>query len=243
MTAQMREGGREITNVVVMPVTDTEDVCCDTVPSAAQGKPLAGGLIEGLVLVVLLEPVCYRGLLERRCCAARDFCDFCRRCGVADDFDEPGARACTQSAVRGHLQVEPLRLPHLVHEADHLERETVLAEVVALLEDEMERLAARLRVLEDEIQRELARVLVAALLHAYPAHMELLIQGQDKAGRDRSLCETLLEMRLSLAVAHGLNLVRDEPESADELLLVDKIDPLLVAAAEEGLQQERRADP
>lgn len=57
------------------------------------------------------------------------------------------------------------RFPHLVHDADHLQRQHVLAQVVPRLEDDVDGRALRVRVLEHQPQRQLLRVHELALFY------------------------------------------------------------------------------
>ena len=102
-----------------------------------------------------------------------------------------------------------------LHDADNLQRERVLPQVVAALEHHVEVLAARVGVEENEPERHLLRRHALALVHLEAAALEARVERQLEARREGDLPQLTLQLRHALRLGERL----DELRRPDELLL------------------------
>src|SRR3989338_1953123 len=86
---------------------------------------------------------------------------------VLDDLDEAHFIAGGNGPVRGEAKIKTSFNPNPFHKRDHLKRELILSEIVAVLEHEWQRLSRRIKVFEDKPKRNFGR-----------AHMFTLITDQ-----------------------------------------------------------------
>ena len=126
-------------HVVVVAIANPHEVRRDAVPRETAHEEVRRRGVLRVARVVLAQEERYGVLGERpdeaRVRAAVLGLNPRQRHGLGDDFDDAAVRPRRHGAVRRHWEVEAVLPPQPVEDAQHLQHERVLAEVVAHLED------------------------------------------------------------------------------------------------------------
>jgi hypothetical protein len=76
--------------------------------------------------------------------------------------------ARSDTHIRQHLKVKPCIAPETIHEAEKLQRELILTEIITIFENEVKVIATPVAILKDHIERQLLRSEHFTLLHTNP---------------------------------------------------------------------------
>eukprot|EP00754_Rhynchopus_humris_P006832 Rhum_TRINITY_DN13228_c3_g1::Rhum_TRINITY_DN13228_c3_g1_i1::g.58405::m.58405 len=213
-------------DVVVVSVTDTEDVRCNAI-SRARVEEVPHAFLDALPRLVarlLPQPVDHGVLAERHHRTSRLLRNVGNRVTVQHHLDHPHSVVASHAPVGRHVKVQPLRLPHRVHHRNNLQSQQILSQIVASLEDDVDRLSHRVCVFEHEEQRQLLRVHHLAPLDDEPACLHAAVQRQREGGvRLQQLLQLLVKLRADVRVALLL------------LLLLLHVHPDLQQALDQGV--------
>ena len=225
-------------DVVGVSVADAENVCRDAIAGTGEAEVVSGDLPLLRRRVRRPEPIGDRILANHRERAAFAFHDLARRLRVEDDLDHPHLVAGGGHTVRGEAQIVSAVLPDAVHDADELEREDVLPQVVAALEHDEDGVRHRLDVLEREPERELLRVHVLALLDDESVHDEAWVDRElDASARELELGELGAEHLQTRLLRRVLDEHRYPLERLQDVQLLLELAAVLAAPAEVRLEQ------
>mmetsp|Transcript_33404 Transcript_33404/g.83910 ORF Transcript_33404/g.83910 Transcript_33404/m.83910 type:complete len:208 (-) Transcript_33404:1837-2460(-) len=201
-------------------------------------KRVHRGFVCLLGWVFLLDPVGQRLFLEGRHRACSLLGDGRGGCRVQHNLNHAHFIARGDAAVGRHLQVQPVRLPQLLHDAQHLQRQHVLPQVVALLEDDVDGLPLRVRVFKHKPQRQLLGVHVLAATEDEALDLKRGVERQLYLGRELDFGELLQHDVAPRGVLLHLDHARDAHELLHELVLLVQFLPVRPAAQQVRLQKQ-----
>mmetsp|Transcript_419 Transcript_419/g.1447 ORF Transcript_419/g.1447 Transcript_419/m.1447 type:complete len:368 (+) Transcript_419:196-1299(+) len=226
-------------DVVIVSVSNAEHKRGHAVACARQQE----GLLSLLPLlgrgVVLLEPLGEGVLPEDGLGAAGSLVDVGGGVGVLDDLDHADFVAGGDAAVGLEEEIEALVLPEFVEDADYLESEHVLSEVVAHLEDDEDWLSDALGVLPNQPQGQLLGVHIFTLLHHQFLDNHPLVERELELRIELELGQGLHQHLLPLrAVGRLLHLHRHAHQRLGRLVLLEELRAVRAGAAQVALQEE-----
>eukprot|EP00968_Pinguiococcus_pyrenoidosus_P013756 scaffold1245_cov252-Pinguiococcus_pyrenoidosus.AAC.19 len=160
---------------------------------------------------------------------------------VLDDLEHALHVARADAPVRTDAEVEALGLPEAVHDAEHLQHQLVLAQVVARLEHDLVRRRVSLLLREGEPQRLLRAVHEAALGNDHARALDVGRQRQLKRLGEHHRLQRVTEHVRALLGSRGFDLPGDVLQLLDDVLLMAQRDAMAATVAQVLLEQDAAA--